>query len=274
MTAELLGQGLLPWLGAYAIAGAVVGFLAGLLGIGGGMTLVPVLAALFAAQQFAPDHAVHLALATAMASIVFTSSASVREHHRHGAVDWALVKLLAPGMVAGALLSTVVSGWIPQRLLALSFAAIVYAGATQMMLGRKPQAHSRMPGPLGVGLAGLVIGTICGLVSAGGAFLTVPFMLRFGVPMHRTIGTGAAVGVPVAVVGTVGYVISGWRVDALPDLSLGFVYLPALAALVAGSVLTAPLGARAAHRLPVQTLKRVFAVLLYALATRMLVSFW
>ncbi len=270
----MMSQGLLPWLGAYAAAGAVVGFLAGLLGIGGGMTLVPVLAALFAAQQFAPDHTVHLALATAMASIVFTSSASVREHHRHGAVDWALVRLLVPGMVAGALLSTLVSGWVPQRLLALSFAAIVYAGATQMMLGRKPKAHGRLPGPWGVGLAGLVMGTICGLVSAGGAFLTVPFMLRCGVPMHGTIGTGAAVGIPVAMVGTIGYVISGWPVEGLPELSLGFVYLPALAALVLGSVLTAPWGARVAHRLPVKALKRVFALLLYTLATRMLFSFW
>ena len=111
-------------------------------------------------------------------------------------------------------------------------------------------------------------------VSAGGAFLTVPFMLFCGVSMHVAIGTGAAIGVPIAVIGTIGYILSGLRVDALPDWSLGFVYLPALAALVAASVLTAPYGARAAHRLPVQTLKRVFACLLYLLAARMLATHW
>ena len=262
------------WLAAYAVSGALVGFLAGLLGIGGGMTLVPVLSALFLAQALTPDHTVHLALGTAMASIIFTSSASVREHHKHGAVDWQIVKRMVPGMLLGALLSTVASGWIPQRTLALAFAAIVYAGATQIFLGTKPGAHATMPGPLPVFGVGAVIGIISGLVSAGGTFLTVPFMLFCGVRMHTAIGTGAAIGIPVAIVGTIGYIVSGWRVESLPPGSLGFVFLPALAMLVLGSIVTAPMGARVAHKLPVQTLRRVFALLLYALATKMVVTYW
>ena len=262
------------WFAAYAVCGAIVGFLAGLLGIGGGMTLVPILSALFVAQHFTPDHTVHLALGTAMASIVFTSSASVREHHRHGAVDWGVVKRMVPGMLLGALLSTVASGWIPQRALALAFAVIVYAGATQIFLGTKPAAQATMPGPAAVFSVGTVIGIIAGLVSAGGTFLTVPFMLYCGVRMHTAIGTGAAIGIPVAVIGAVGYIISGWRIDQLPPWSAGFVYLPALALLVAASIITAPMGARAAHKLPVQTLRRVFACLLYALATKMVVTYW
>src|SRR6185295_17532684 len=123
---------------AYFVTGAFVGFLAGLLGIGGGMTLVPILAAMFAAQQFAPDHTVQLALGTGMASVMFTSTASVRAHHRLGGVDWALVRRLGPPMVAGTLLSTALSGWVPQHVLALSFAVIVFAGATQILLGKKP----------------------------------------------------------------------------------------------------------------------------------------
>ncbi|MDM0045870.1 sulfite exporter TauE/SafE family protein [Variovorax dokdonensis] len=258
------------WIALYFATGAFVGFLAGLLGIGGGMTLVPVLAAMFTAQQFAPDHVVHLALGTGMASIMFTSSASVRAHHRLGGVDWALVKRLGPAMVVGALLATAMSAWVPQRALALAFSAIVYAGATQILLGRKPSAARTLPGtPALVGI-GLVIGVICGLVSAGGAFLTVPFMLFCGVSMTTAIGTGAALGVPVAVMGTLGYVFSGWSVPGLPPLALGFVYGPALAGIVAGSVLTAPMGARAAHRLPIVLLRRVFAGLLYLLATKML----
>jgi uncharacterized membrane protein YfcA len=262
------------WLIAYALIGAVIGFLAGLLGIGGGMSLVPVLAALFNAQGLSTDHTVHLALATAMASVVFTSSSSVRAHHRLGAVDWSIVRRMAPGMVVGSLLSALAAGWLPQRVLALGFALIVYGGATQILLGRKPAPGRQLPGQLALTLLGLVIGVICGLVSAGGAFLTVPLMLAWGVVVHRAIGTAAAIGVPVAAVGMLGYIISGWQVAGLPDYTLGFVYLPALLALVAASVLTAPYGARLAQRLPVATLKRVFALLLYALATKMIVAYW
>lgn len=262
------------WIAAYLATGAAVGFLAGLLGIGGGMTLVPILTAMFAAQQLAPEHSVHLALGTGMASVMFTSTASVREHHRHRAVDWGVVRRFVPGMVIGTLLSSVASGWIPQRVLAIAFAVIVFAGATQIMLGRKPAAGRTLPGTAGLLLVGLLIGIVCGIVSAGGAFLTVPFMLLCGLTMHIAIGTGAAIGVPIAVVGTIGFVISGLRIGGLPSYSIGFVYLPALAALVLASVVTAPYGARAAHRLPVLTLKRAFAVLLYLLAARMVISYW
>ena len=237
------------------------------------MTLVPVLSALFAAQALAPEHTVHLALGTAMASIVFTSSASVRAHHRRGAVDWGIVRRLAPGMVLGALLATLASGFIAQRVLALAFAAIVYAGATQMLLRGRPSASRSLPGTAVMVAVGTAIGVVCGLVSAGGAFLTVPFMLLCGVPVLSAIGTAAALGIPVAVVGTAGFVASGWRVPGLPDAALGFVLLPALAALVAGSIATAPLGARLAHRLPVTTLKRIFALLLFALATKMVFAY-
>jgi uncharacterized membrane protein YfcA len=265
---------LVAWLLAYLVTGAIVGFLAGLLGIGGGMTLVPVLAAMYSAQQFAPEHTVHLALGTGMASVMFTSSASVRAHHRLGGVDWALVRRLGPGMVAGTLLATALSGWVPQRALALAFAAIVYAGATQIVLGRKPTAARALPGLPALVAIGVLIGVVCGLVSAGGAFMTVPFMLFCGVAMTTAIGTGAALGVPVAIVGTIGFLFSGWGVAELPQGSLGFVYVPALLGIVAGSVLTAPMGARAAHRLPVATLRRIFAALLYVLATKMLWTYF
>ncbi|MES2831807.1 MAG: sulfite exporter TauE/SafE family protein [Pseudomonadota bacterium] len=262
------------WLAAYAAAGAIVGVFAGLLGIGGGMTLVPILATMFAMQKFAPDHIVHMALATSMASIIFTSGASVREHWRLGGVDIQIVKRLAPGMVLGSLLATIASAWIPQKVLALCFAGIVYAGATQIILNRKPAPGRTMPSAGPVFIIGTVIGVVCGLVSAGGAFLTIPFMLWCGVPMRTTIGTAAAIGIPIAVVGTAGYIISGSNVVGMPPYSVGFILLPALICLVCGSVLTAPFGARLAHRLPVLTIKRIFALLLYALATKMLVTYW
>lgn len=264
----------MEWMAAYAVTGALVGFLAGLLGIGGGMTLVPILAALFTAQMLTADHNVHLALATAMASAAFTSSASVREHHKHGAVDWTIVKRMVPGMMTGSLLSTFASGWISQRALAIAFAVIVYVAATQMLLGKKPKAARSLPGPGPMFAIGAVIGVLSGLVSAGGTFLIMPVMLYCGVAMHTAIGTGAAIGIPVTVIGTLGYIAAGWRVADLPEYHLGFVFLPALAALVAGSIFTAPMGARLAHKLPVTTLKRIFALLMYALATKMVVSYW
>lgn len=264
----------MQWFAAYLATGAVIGFFAGLLGIGGGMTMVPILATLFAAQALAAEHTMHMALATAMAGVMFTSSSSVREHHRLGGVDWHIVKRLGPAMALGTLLSSAASGWLPQRTLALAFALIVYGGATQIWLGRKPEAARGLPGTAGLWAVGLVIGAVSGLVSAGGTFLSMPFMLWCGVPMRRAIGTGAALGLPVALMGTVGYVVSGWSVSALPGWTLGFVYLPALAAVVLASMWTAPYGARAAHRMPLATLRRVFALVLYALATKMLVSYW
>jgi uncharacterized membrane protein YfcA len=262
------------WLLAYAAAGAFVGLLSGLLGIGGGMTLVPILAALFDGQSLAPGYGVHLSLGTAMASAVVTASASVRAHHVRGAVDWRIAAQLAPGMVLGSMASSLASGWIPQRHLALAFALIVYAGATQILLGRRTTAAVALPGRTVTLLVGLAIGIICGLVSAGGAFLTVPWMVSCGVPMLTAIGTGAAIAVPVVFVGTIGYVAAGWHAQGLPPHALGFVYVPALVALVLASSPMAFVGAHLAHRLPVAVLKRIFAILLYVLATRMAVHYW
>jgi uncharacterized membrane protein YfcA len=167
-----------------------------------------------------------------------------------------------------------VSAWIPQRHLALSFSVIVFFGATQILLNKKPKASRTLPSAWPLFYVGLVIGIIAGLVSAGGAFLTIPFMLWCGVPMKKTIGTGAMMGIPLAVVGTIGYIISGWNVQGLPSDAVGFISTIALVGIVCGSVVTAPFGARLAHRLPVPILKRIFACLLYVLAAKMLWTYW
>ncbi len=262
------------WFAAYLAAGAFVGFMAGLLGVGGGMMLVPMLAALFSAQHFAPDHIVHLSLATAMAAVMFTSAASVREHWKLGSVDFAIVKRMAPGMMAGTLMSTIATGSIAQRHLALAFALILASGATQIMLNRKPKPGRTLPGALPLFGFGAAVGVVSGLVSAGGAFLTMPFMLLCGVPVRTAIGTGAALGIPVAIIGTFGYIVSGWGASDLPPWTLGFVNLVAVCGVILTSVVMAPLGARVAHRVPVLFLKRLFACCLYAVAAKMLVTYW
>ena len=262
----------MEWWWAYLLTGAAVGFLAGLLGIGGGMVMVPALVFIFRAKGFAEAHLMHLALATAIATIVFTSLSSVRAHHQHDAVDWPVARSLAPGIVAGSFAAALVASLVPTRPLALFFSAFLFVAATQMLLQRQPKATRALPGAAGLFGVGSLIGGLASLLAAGGAFLSIPFLVWCNVSMHRAIGTAAAIGFPIAVAGTAGYVLQGLRVEGLPTGSIGFVYLPALGLIVATSMLVAPWGARLAHRLPVARLRVVLALMLYALALRMLLT--
>jgi uncharacterized membrane protein YfcA len=262
------------WWWAYLAIGVAVGFLAGLLGIGGGMVMVPMLVFVFTAKGFPAEHMMHLALATALATIVFTSLSSVRAHHRHGGVDWAVARAMAPGIVAGSLGAALVAGLVPTRPLAVFFTGFMFYAAAQMLVELKPKASRELPGPVGLFGAGAAIGAISSFLAAGGAFLSIPFLAWCNVPLRRAIGTAAANGFPIAVAGTVGYVAQGLRAQGVPEGSLGYVYLPALALIVAASMPVAPLGARLAHRLPVKQLRVVFALMLFALGLRMLANIW
>lgn len=250
--------------------GVVVGFLAGLFGIGGGMLMVPILAHLLARQGVPTAMAVKMSIATAMATILFTSFSSARAHHQRGAVRWPVVAGMAPGVVAGGVLSGAgLFALIKGQSLALVFAVFVVFSATQMLLGRAPHAHRALPRTPGLIGAGASVGLVSGLVGAGGGFLSVPFLVWCNVPVHQAVATGAALGLPVAAAATAGYVLGGWSLPpALPG-AFGYIYLPALVAIACASVLTAPLGARAAHAMNVNALKRVFALLLYLLAASM-----
>ncbi len=259
------------WL-LYLVTGVIAGFLAGLLGIGGGLVIVPVLAFIFTAQHFPAGQVMHLALGTSLASILFTSVSSLRAHHTHDAVNWQVVRGITPGIIAGTLGGTVVAAQLSTAFLKAFFVVFLYYVATQMIMNIKPKPSRELPGAMGLFSAGSVIGAVSSLVGIGGGTLSVPFMTWCNVRLHQAVGTSAAIGFPIAAAGAAGYIANGWMRDALPAHSLGFVYLPALAGLVAASVLTAPLGARLAHRLPVARLKRFFALLLYALGTRMLLS--
>jgi uncharacterized membrane protein YfcA len=251
--------------------GAAAGFLAGLFGIGGGMILVPFLTLILTAHGAPLEHVVHIAIATSLATILFTSISSLRAHHRHGAVLWPVARALAPGIVVGAAAGAQVAALLPTAPLAAAFAGFVGLSATQMLRNRKPKASRQLPGALGLAGAGGLIGVVSSLVGAGGAFVSVPFMVWCNVAIHRAVGTASALGFPIAAAGTAGYVVAGWRELGAPAWPYaGFVYLPALAAIVAMSVLTAPLGARLAHAIDAAPLKRGFALLLYLLAGYML----
>jgi uncharacterized membrane protein YfcA len=259
------------WIAAYLALGAFAGVFAGMLGIGGGLVLVPALALMFAAQaQFPAGEILHVALGTSMASIIFTAIASIRTHHRHGAIRWDVVKTITPGILVGTGLGTLVAASVPTRPLAVFFTFFVCLVAVQMAMNLKPKATRELPGSVGIAGVGLGIGILSSLVAIGGGSLTVPFLTWCNVRIQHAIGTSAAVGLPIAIGGTAGYVFNGWGKAGLPAGSLGYVYLPALAILVAATMVTAPVGARMAHRLPVATLKRIFAGLLILLAAKML----
>ncbi len=257
---------------AYIALGLFAGLVAGLLGVGGGLIIVPVLAFIFAAHHFPPEHLLHLALGTSLASIVFTSISSFRAHHAHGAVNWRVWREITPGIVIGTLLGTVLAAQLSTQFLKGFFVLFLFYVGTQMLLDIRPKASRSLPGLLGMFLAGNVIGAVSSLVGIGGGTLSVPFMTWCNVALHQAIGTSAAIGLPIALAGTIGYVSNGLAVSHLPAYSVGFVYLPALVAIVLGSVLTAPLGAALAHRLPVKKLKKIFALLLYTLGIRMAIS--
>jgi uncharacterized membrane protein YfcA len=254
-----------------ALLGLSTGFLAGLLGIGGGMMMVPFITIILSGRAVGPDLAVKMAIATSMATILFTSISSVRAHHKRGAVRWDLVKGLAPGIVlGGAVASLGVFAILKGSSLALFFAGFVGFSATQMFLDKKPAPTREMPGTSGLIGAGGVIGFLSGLVGAGGGFVSVPFMTWCNVAIHNAVATSAALGFPIALANVAGYMISGQSVQNLPPHSFGYIWLPGMAVIAMCSVLTAPLGAKAAHKLPVKQLKRVFASILYLLAAYML----
>jgi uncharacterized membrane protein YfcA len=266
----------LQWIAYYLVLGLFVGYFSGLLGIGGGLIMVPVLSFLFEAQNIPARNILHLALGTSMATILFTSISSTWQHHSHKAVNWDAVRFITPGILLGTAVGALIVGYVATFYLAVFFVLFVYFAATQMLVGFKPHATRDYPTRTEVTIAGMVIGGISSIVSIGGGVLSVPYLLWHKQPLRHAIATSAALGFPIAFGGTLGYIATGYyRGEGLPAYSLGYVYLPALLWLVMGTILTAPLGAKATHRMPVDLLRKIFALFLFVLATKMLVKlFW
>lgn len=248
------------------LLGTATGFLAGLLGIGGGMLLVPFITMILTAKGFPQDYVVKMAVATSLATICFTSLSSVRAHHSRGAVLWPVVKVLAPGILFGSLVGAQIAVALPNKLLGILFALFIGFSATQMFIGRKPHPGRNLPGPAGTFAAGGAIGVLSAIVGAGGAFISVPFMTWCNIKIHDAVGTSSALGFPIAIAGTLGYIWAGRDMPQMPPGSIGYLYLPGLVVIAAASVALAPVGARVAHKLDVQPLRKLFALLLYCLA--------
>ncbi|MFO7750354.1 MAG: sulfite exporter TauE/SafE family protein [Desulfobacteraceae bacterium] len=256
----------------YLGVGALAGILAGLLGIGGGLVIVPMLTFVFTAQGMAHGVILHVALGTSLATILFTSLSSMRSHHKRGAVVWPVVLRITPGILTGTFLGTWIASMLSTDFLKGFFGFFLLYVAAQMLMGIKPKPTREVPAAAGIFTAGSIIGVFSSLVGIGGGTLSVPFLVWCNTRIHKAIGTSAAIGFPIAVAGSLGYMLNGMGTQGLPPLSIGFVNLKALAGIVAASVLTAPMGVRLAHSLPIDKLKRIFAVLLCVVGCKMVFS--
>ena len=254
-----------------ALMGALAGTMAGLLGIGGGALIVPVLVIVFESQKMDAGIVMQTALGTSLATIVFTALSSVLAHHRRSAVKWAIVRRITPGIVIGGLLGAAIADVLPSRTLQIMFVIFMFAIAVQFGFGILAATASRtLPGPVGMSLAGTVIGAASSLFGVGGGSMSVPFMTWCSVAVRQAIATSAAIGLPIALSSTAGYIVAGWNDPRLPPWSVGYVVLPAFIGIVVASALAAPLGARLAHRLSETTLRRIFALFVAILGMRML----
>lgn len=262
------------WIVIFLVLGAVVGITAGLLGVGGGGIMVPALTAIFLGMGIPVEKVVHLALGTSMASIVITSIASLRAHHARSGVIWSIVKRIAPGIILGTFLATFLAAIMNSIYLALFFSVFMAFVSIQMFLNKAPKPSRQLSGNTGLLIAGSGIGAISALVSIGGGSLTVPYLTWQNINLKQAIGTSAAIGLPIALAGTLGYIINGWGNQYLLSYTLGFIYMPAVLLISVVSFFTAPIGAQLAHSLPIPILKKIFAALLILLSIKMLVSVW
>jgi uncharacterized protein len=263
----------IEWIVLYMALGGLAGFMAGLLGVGGGGILVPLVATVFIHQGVHADNVVHLALGTSLCCMIISSSASVRAHAARGAVLWRIVGGMTPGIMLGALLAAHLAARINSTYIALFFALFMALVAGQMFLNWQPQPSQKPTTLCGLITAGIGIGSVSALAAVGGGFLTVVYLGYKKVDMKKAIGTSAAIGLPIAIAGTVGYMISGWSKTLGTAYTLGFIYVPAFFAISIASIIAAPYGVRCSYNLPAAYLKKIFAIVSLLLSLKMLASF-
>lgn len=253
----------------YMGIGCMVGLLSGMLGVGGGILIVVLLNLFYSMHNFAPGHAYYLILGTSMASIVISSFTSFWVHKSKGSVDWKVFRQVVPGTFIFTIVGTMLSPRMPiQFLKAIFMVFIVYVGI-QLFLNYKPKSERTLPGRLGMFILGGVTGCFSGMLGIAGGNIFIPAALWFNMPMRTVVGTSAGMGSLIALTGAIGYYWQGHAVHGLPEWSLGYIYLPAVLGIAITSMIAAPIGATLAHKVPVLTLKRCYAVFLFISAARM-----
>jgi uncharacterized membrane protein YfcA len=255
---------------AFLLLGSVVGFIAGLLGVGGGGIMVPILTVIFLQQGMHINTVMHVALGTSMASIIATSLSSLLAHQKHKAINWRIVKIMSVGVIIGTFSSTFLASHLSSFYLGIFFTAFMGYVAINMLFKKRTNSVVKNTHKSSLLIASTGIGAVSALVSIGGGSLTVPYLTSKNIKINKAIATSAAIGLPISVAGTLGYLINGWSNDV--DYALGFIYLPAVFFISITSFITAPFGAKLAQHLPVYILKKIFALLLISLSLNMLFS--
>lgn len=250
--------------------GAAAGFLAGLLGIGGGIVLVPGLYFIFKTLGYAEANLMHLAVGTSLAIIIPTGISSARAHYRKNAVRMDVVKMVGPGIVFGVAAGTVIAGGLSGAALTIVFAGALFLFAGLMQIPPKVREHGHSMTPAKGAAGGFVVGVLSSLMGIGGATLNVPFMTLNGVPIHQAVGSSSALGPVIALPGTIGFIVIGLGVPELPPFSLGYINLLAACVIAPLSVVAAPYGAALAHGASVKTLRRVFSAFIIIVAVKMI----
>jgi len=256
----------------YLVTGVFSGIASGLLGVGGGLIIVPVLFFVFLSQGAAVEHVMHMALATSLATIIITSISSTRAHHKKKAVLWPVAALLAPGICIGAWFGGVIAAQLGTEILKPIFGIFELVIATYLLINKKSAAHVTNIGKIKSTLGGLFIGTVSAIVGIGGGSLTVPFLLWHSITMRNAIATSAACGFPIAIFGSASYIYSGYQITNLPAYTFGYVHMVAFALIISTSFLFAPVGAKLAHRLPENLLRKGFALFLLLIGLKMLAN--
>jgi len=268
---DLIAQ-YLPWVLAMAVTGLAAGFVAGLLGVGGGIIIVPVLDLVLGIFGVDPSIRMKIAVATSLATIILTSVSSARAHYKKGAIDFGILKSWGPMIFVGVVIGTLIAGLVDGRVLSLVFAVVALLVAANMIL--RAQSHALLPNFPNLAVKsglGVVVGLISAMMGIGGGTLSVPILTAFGTDIRRAVATGAAIGFVIAIPGTIGYVIAGWGATGLPPGSLGYVNLLAFACIVPLSMFAAPFGARTAHAIDRKYLSYGFGIFLVATSIKM---FW
>ncbi|MBI42211.1 MAG: hypothetical protein CMI11_01665 [Oceanospirillales bacterium] len=271
---DILSDYSLTWLLGLALAlmltGVVAGLMAGLLGVGGGIVIVPVLYHLFTLLGIDEAVRMHVAVGTSLATIIPTSIMSSRAHYRKGSLNPELLRQLVPGVIVGVVIGAVASGYLSGEVLTGVFATIAMLVALNMAFKKEGFCLAeRLPGAAGTGLIGTFIGAVSTLMGIGGGTLSVPILSAFRTPMHTAVGTGAALGLVISLPGTIGFLINGIGVEARPPLSLGYVNLIGLCLIIPATMKMAPVGARIAHAINARLLRQLFALFLALTSARM-----
>lgn len=260
-----------PLLVGLSASGLVSGLFAGLLGIGGGAIIVPILSYAFEGLGYGGNISQHVAVASSLAIIIPTGAMSARAHYRRGAVDLGILRLWAPFVLGGTLVGGLMAGWFSGSALRIVFGVMAMFIALNIVTPFQERLMGHLKGsPLTHRIAATVVGYLSALMGIGGGSLSVPTIAAFGETIHKAVGTGAAIGVFIAIGGTIGFIVSGWGEPGMPPLSLGYVNLVAFVLVGGFAALTAPVGAAIAHRLQQKTLKYVFAAFLVLVGLNMI----